>query len=381
MIVYKLIIYVFSTLIFATSIYAQYVGDDTTDFYAYYRISEYEYVNTWSIANYDRLTSISDIYTDGKNRFYFSYYDRILGKPIFVTGTGKSFKKMLVDSRTFRGHGIALAVDPNSFEAHIAYINEYDSSLQYANNIGFKFENYQVDKLGTLGFKNISIVVSAFREPIIFFLNKSNYLYLSRYYKGNFFTESVYTNTKLKAVVPFLRDGRYSMFMQNYENGDIFYASRTTNTAFRFYDSTPLVENANKYLVYFDNNKDFIITYNTKDNENRVAQYRYLSGEVKKDYTILEAEDGIQEFAADYLLENGTTILYRNNDGKLKFYHSGDDIMIDLSVLGATEGELKLKSIGGQLYVFIYKNATTKELKLALLNAFDTSKMVKSLHQ
>lgn len=376
----KLIVFLFFILIYVCSVDAQYVSD-TSDFYAYYRISEYEYVNTWTIASYDKLTSISDIYTDSKNRFYFSYYDRVLGKPIFVTGTGKSFKRMFVDSRTFRGYGIALAIDPDSFEAHIAYINEYDSSLQYANNIGFRFQNYQVDKLGSLGFKNIKLVVSAFREPIIFFLNRSNYLYLSRYYKGNFFTESVYTNMKLKKAVPFLRDDRYSLFLQSFDSGDIFYASRTTNTAFQFYDKTPLVKNADEYQVYFDNNKDFIITYNTKDNQNRVAQYRYLSGEVKKDYTVFEAEDGIEEFAADYLLENGTTVLYRNNDGRLKFYHGGDDITIDLSMLGYTEGELKLKSIGREMYVFIYKNATTKELKLALLNALDTSKMAVQLYE
>lgn len=361
------------------NLYSQYIGDDTSSLYAYYGLSETEYVNTWTIANYDRLTSISDIYTDGKNRFYFSYYDRILGKPIFVTGTGKSFKKIVIDNRTFRGHGIALAVDPDSFEAHVAYINEYTSSLQYANNIGFRFENYEVDKLSSLGFKDISIVVSAFREPIIFFLNKNNYLYLSRYYKGNFFTDTVYTNAKLKMATPFLRDDRYSLFLQSLDSGNVFYGSRTTNTAFRFYDNTPLIEDADEYYVYFNNSEDFMISYNTKSNQNRVGQYRFLSREITRTESLFEAENGIQKFVADYMLESGTTILYRNDEGYLQFYHAYNDITIDLSVLGQTEGDLKLKSIGNDLYVFIYQNSTTKELKLALLNIADTSKLKHSL--
>ncbi len=375
--VYKVISFIVFSLIFGSlNIYCQYVGDDSSALYNYYSLSSSEYVNTWTIADYNKLTSISDIYTDGKNRFYFAYYDRQLGKPIFVTGTGKSFKKLIIDNESFRGQGIALAVDPDSFEAHVAYINEYTSSLKYANNIGFRFQNYDVDKFSNLGFKDISLVVSAFREPIIFFLNKSNYLYLSRYYKGNFFTESVYTNTKIKSATPFLRDGRYSLFLQEYESGNVFYGSRNTNTAFRFYNNAPLVESADFYQVWFYNSEDFLITYNNKDNINTISQYRFLSRQITTD-VLFTADDGVQKFASDFRLEDGTIVLYRNNDGRLKFYHGNNDMTIDLSVLGYTEGELKLKSIGSSLYVFIYQNATTKELKLALLNAADMSRVVR----
>ena len=369
--IYSRIIIFFALFLIGINIYPQYVKDDTIFSYDYYVLGQLEFINIWTIADYNKPTSISDIYIDKKRRLHFAYYDTSIKKPVYITGKGSSFKKQIIDDKTFRGQSISLTVDPISFNVHVAYIDEDEGSLQYANNLNFQFNNYPADILKNSAFNSIDLVVSPFREPVIFFLDKNKHAYLSRFYNNVFFTDAVYTNKPLQKIKAFANEDGYSLFLEEADNGNIFYATRETNTQFRFYDNKPIIKNALSYQVYFYDGTDFIIAYIEKDSPNIIREFKFLNRKIT-DEAIIQSDKNISTFAMDYRLNNGISILFQTDDGFLNFYENNG--IIDLSILQKTEGAIVLKYIDDKLYTFIYHNALTKEIKLALINMADIRK-------
>ncbi len=339
-------------------------------FYEYHNIGDIEFVNTWTIADYVEPSSMSKIFIDGKRRFHFAYYDSSIKKPVYISGKGSAFKKQIIDDRLLTGTGIAMTVVSSSF-THTAYINENDGSLQYANNLSGTFNTYPADIRSLSGFSNIEILISQFQYPVIFFTDKKENVYLSRFYQNVFFTEPIYTNAAIKKINAYVDDYKYSLFLQEKYSGNIIYGARENNTKFRFYPNRAVLTNVNSYSIKFDDAASFSITYNSKDNPNTIKHYQY-NNRVIRDEVIINFEEDIARFTADYKMGDGLSILVQDDSGMLYLYTERG--IIDLSMLQKTEGEIALSIIDNYLYSIIYQNAFTKELKLALISTSPTRK-------
>lgn len=365
---------IFALIIITGSfLFSDVIKDSVVRAHDYVRLNSFENINIWTIASLDKPPLISEIYIDSKKRFHIAYYDSKIRQPVYVFGTGSKYTKLVIDKKIGRGRGIALGIDPNAFVAHTAYIDQNTGSLFYANNAAHQFDVYPVDMRDS-GFRNINIVVSAFRDPIMFFLNKAGHVYLSRFYQGSFFTDAVYTKKSISNIKAFSEPDGYMLFLQEKESGNIFYASRKTNTAFTFYENAPFVKNALLYTVFRESHNSFAIAYVQKSSPNTLKLYRYFEGN-KKDIVLAEMSSPIEAIDIDVRYTIGLTALFRTKENTL--YLFVDERVINLSDLGKVQGDISIRMLKYPYFSFVYYHEFTKELKIALINLIDIQNWLK----
>ena len=244
----KIFLILIAIIIFYSDINAQYEKDINKDAppisKQYYRISSFESISTWSAASLNSEPYISELLIDSKNNLHIAYYDNTINSPVYVYGKNGNFKREILDKNRELGSLISIASNANNM--HISYLK--NNKIWYANNNSGTFNNYAMDLRNNRKIIDLKLVVSIFNSPILFFIDSKGVLSVSRFYRDNFFSDLVYTNKIIEKVYPVAENDGYAVYMKEYSTGNIFYASRKTNTAFRFFDNNPILNNVNQYL-------------------------------------------------------------------------------------------------------------------------------------
>ena len=314
----------------------------------YIRMSGVETLLTWSIASLREEPYITDLYVDAKNSIHFAYYDNILNTAVYVTGKDGKFSRTLLDDNRDIGGFITLATNENNI--HTAY--NRGSRLLYANNNGGSFNNYAMDLTENKKIIDLKLVISAFYYPTLFFINSKGVLSVSRFYRDNFFTDFVYTNNIVDSVYPVAEKDGYALFIRDYQTGNIFYGSRKTNTAFRFFDDKAIVTNSDIYTVIHEEHNRFNVLYTTKDNKNTINYMRFYHGSFSNGILV---EDDKNIISLDAKLNYGfeVTALYLKEDGNKSLFMDGR--IIDLSVLGTSKGKYRKCEVNcSTIPIFLY---------------------------
>lgn len=334
----------------------------------YIRMSGVETLLTWSIASLREEPYITDLYVDAKNSIHFAYYDNILNTAVYVTGKDGKFSRTLLDDNRDIGGFITLATNENNI--HTAY--NRGSRLLYANNNGGSFNNYAMDLTENKKIIDLKLAISAFYYPTLFFINSKGVLSVSRFYRDNFFTDFVYTNNIVDSVYPVAEKDGYALFIRDYQTGNIFYGSRKTNTAFRFFDDKAIVTNSDIYTVIHEEHNRFNVLYTTKDNKNTINYMRFYHGSFSNGILV---EDDKNIISLDAKLNYGfeVTALYLKEDGNKSLFMDGR--IIDLSVLGTSKGNIKVAAAQYPYFYLLYYNDIFQELRVTKINISDVEKL------
>lgn len=332
----------------------------------YYRLSSFESVYTWSISSVRKPPYISEAFVDSTDTLHFAYYDNTINSYLYIYGKDGNFNKAVIDSGI--GNLVSLYIVSN--DIHLAYTK--DNKIYYANNNSGSFKNYPLvldSKIKKI--IDLKLVVSVFNSPILFFIDNKGTLSVSRFFQYNFFSEAIYTNRLVDSVYPIAENDGYTMFFKEYNTGDIFYASRKTNTRFKFFDKTPLIQNVNTYDINYEAHNRFSILYINRDNKNSILSKKFYDGVFYND-TIIENNENILYFNSilDYSANN--VIFYRNYNNILSFYTI--DNILDLSRLGSVDGILRVVSARYPYYYIIYYNSLFNELRVSKINLRDIQK-------
>lgn len=335
----------------------------------YVKISTIESVYTRSIAYLDRASSITEIFVDGNNNAHFGYFDSYIGVPIYVVAPIKGeYQKHIIDKEKGRGHLLSMAIDKKFFNINTAYLDEKNNSLWYSANNRFTFNNYPADLRENIDIKKINLLVSAFRDPVAFFIDKRGSLSVARIYRGNFFSEFIYTNRKLENIYAFAEDDGYAMYLQEKESGNIFYASRKTNTKFAFFDTVAIVTNAFLYSVKQYSHNRFTVVYTDKNKQEDIYIKTFTDGKFENSL-IKTADSKVISLATAFIYDFDTTILYITENKTMHLFKEG--LTFDMSFLGEVSGDISFINAMYPYFYFLYYSETFNELKLGVLNISD----------
>ena len=332
----------------------------------YIRMSGFESLITWSVASLREEPNITDLFVDIRNNIHFAYYDNVLNTAVYVTGKDGKFTRTLLDDNRDLGGLITLATNNN---IHTAY--NRSSKLLYANNNGGSFNNYDMDLTANKKIIDLKLVVSAFYYPTLFFIDSRGILSVSRFYRDNFFSDFVYTNNIVDSVYPVAEKDGYALFIHDYETGNIFYGSRKTNTAFRFFDNRAIVTNSDIYTVIHEEHNRFNVLYTTKDNQNEIRYMRFYHGSFSNG-VITEDDKKITSLDATLNYGYEVTALYLKEDGNKSLYMDGR--VIDLSILGTSKGNVKVAAAQYPYFYLLYYNDIFQELRVTKINISDVEK-------
>ncbi|WP_300367559.1 hypothetical protein [Brachyspira sp.] len=334
----------------------------------YVRMSGFESLSTWSIASLREEPYISGLFIDSCNNVHFSYYDNLLNTAVYVTGKDGKFSRTILDNNRELGSLITTAL--NNSHVHVSY-NKANKIL-YVNNNSGTFNNYTMDLRQNRKIIDLKLVMSAFNYPTLFFIDDRGILSVSRFYRDNFFSDFVYTNKIVDSVYPIAEKDGYALYIHEYETGNIFYGSRKTNTAFKFFDDRAIVTNSSIYSVNYEEHNRFNIIYITKDNHKTINYTRFYDGVFTNDIIVSEDEN-IISLDSDLDYASQTMVLYtRENGNKYLFI---DNRIIDLSVLGTSIGNVRLKSAQYPYFYILYYNDVFDELRITKLNISDIEKL------
>lgn len=336
----------------------------------YVRISDFESLSTWAVASLNKETYISEIFADSQNNIHFVYYDNILKTPVYVNGLDGKFNRTVIDKN--REIGSLVSIATNSKNIHISYIK--NNKIWLANNNSGYFNNYPMDLKENQKIIDLKLVISAFNSPTLFFIDSRGILYVSRFYRDNFFSDLIYTNKIIDNIYPVAEKDGYAVYIKEYETDNIFYASRKTNTAFKFFDNNSIVTNANLYSVNYESHNRFSIIYTTKENGNLIDYRRFYDGVFTEGNIITEDENiTALDSTLDYASQN--VIFYMKENGYKYIYMDGQTI--DLSSLGTGRGDIRIVSSRYPYFYIVYYNDLFKELRVSKLNISDIEKYKK----
>lgn len=334
----------------------------------YIRMSSFESLSTWSIASLREEPYISELFVDGYNNVHFAYYDNILNTAVYVTGKEGKFSRTILNNDRELGNFVSIAMN-NSY-IHVSY-NKANKIL-YANNNSGAFNNYPMDLMDNRKIIDLKLVMSAFNYPTLFFVNNRGILSVSRFYRDNFFSDFIYTNKIIDSVYAVAEKDGYALYMHEYDTGNILYGSRKTNTAFRFFDDRAIVTNSSIYSVSYEEHNRFNIVYLTKDNPKSINYTRFYDGVFTNAAILTEDENIISlDSALDYASQ--IIVLYTKENGNKYLFI--DNRVIDLSVLGTSSGNIRLKSAQYPYFYILYYNNIFKELRITKINISDIEKL------
>ena len=334
----------------------------------YIRMSSFESLSTWSIASLREEAYISELFVDGYNNVHFAYYDNLLNTAVYVTGKEGNFSRTILDNNRELGSLITIAT--NNSHIHVSY-NKANKIL-YANDNSGTFNNYFMDLRQNRKILDLKLVMSAFNYPTLFFVDNRGTLSVSRFYRDNFFSDFVYTNRIVDSVYPVAEKDGYALYMHEYKTGNIFYGSRKTNTAFKFFDDRAIVTNAGMYSITHEAHNRFNIVYLTKDNQQTINYTRFYdgvftNGVITTENTNIISLDSALNYAAQMM------VLYTKEDGNKYLFM--DDRIIDLSVLGPSSGNMRLIAAQYPYLYIIYYNTVFSELRMTKFNISDIEKL------
>ena len=236
-IIIKIVILLFSIFLILNGQYEKDIKKDAPPLSKEYtRISSFESLSTWAVASLNKETYISKVFADSKNNIHFVYYDNILKAPVYVSGKDGKFNREIIDKDREFGDLVSMAT--NSENMHISYMK--NNKVWYANNNSGYFNNYPMDLKENQKIIDLKLVVSTFNSPALFFVDNKGILYVSRFYRDNFFSDLIYTNKTIDAVYPVAEKDGYAIYIKEYQTDNIFYASRKTNSKFKFFDNNPI---------------------------------------------------------------------------------------------------------------------------------------------
>ncbi len=334
----------------------------------YVRMSSFESLSTWSIASLRKEPYLSELFVDGNNNVHFAYYDDLLNTAVYVTGKDGKFNRRILDNNRELGNYITIAL--NNSHVHVSY-NKANKIL-YVNNNSGAFNNYAMDLRQNRKILDLKLVMSAFNYPTLFFVDNRGILSVSRFYRDNFFSDFVYTNKIVDSVYPVAEKDGYALYMHEYETGNILYGSRKTNTAFKFFDDMAIVTNSGIYSITHEEHNRFNIVYLTKDNLQTINYTRFYDGVFTNGTIVTEDEDIISlDSALDYAAQ--IMVLYTKEQGNKYLFM--DNRVIDLSVLGTSSGNVRLKSAQYPYFYILYYNNIFNELRITKINISDIEKL------
>ena len=334
----------------------------------YVRMSSFESLSTWSIASLRKEPYLSELFVDGNNNVHFAYYDDLLNTAVYVTGKDGKFNRRILDNNRELGNYITIAL--NNSHVHVSY-NKANKIL-YVNNNSGAFNNYAMDLRQNRKILDLKLVMSAFNYPTLFFVDNRGILSVSRFYRDNFFSDFVYTNKIVDSVYPVAEKDGYALYMHEYETGNILYGSRKTNTAFKFFDDMAIVTNSGIYSITHEEHNRFNIVYLTKDNLQTINYTRFYDGVFTNGTIVTEDEDIISlDSALDYAAQ--IMVLYTKEQGNKYLFM--DNRVIDLSVLGTSSGNVRLKSAQYPYFYILYYNNIFNELRITKINISDIDKL------
>lgn len=334
----------------------------------YVRMSSFESLSTWSIASLRKEPYLSELFVDGNNNVHFAYYDDLLNTAVYVTGKDGKFNRRILDNNRELGNYITIAL--NNSHVHVSY-NKANKIL-YVNNNSGAFNNYAIDLRQNRKILDLKLVMSAFNYPTLFFVDNRGILSVSRFYRDNFFSDFVYTNKIVDSVYPVAEKDGYALYMHEYETGNILYGSRKTNTAFKFFDDMAIVTNSGIYSITHEEHNRFNIVYLTKDNLQTINYTRFYDGVFTNGTIVTEDEDIISlDSALDYAAQ--IMVLYTKEQGNKYLFM--DNRVIDLSVLGTSSGNVRLKSAQYPYFYILYYNNIFNELRITKINISDIEKL------
>lgn len=336
----------------------------------YIRISDFESVSVWTLASLNKETFISEIFVDSQNNVNFVYYDNILNSPVYVNGKDGKFNRTIIDKD--RDIGGLVSAAANFENMHISYLK--NNKIWYANNNSGYFNNYPMDLKANQKIIDLKLVVSAFNLPALFFIDSGGILYVSRFYRDNFFSDLIYTNKIVDKIYPVAEKDGYAVYMKEYGTGNIFYASRKTNTAFRFFDNNPIVANADLYSVNHEAHNRFNIIYTDKNNKSSINYRRFYDGSFISG-NIIEEDENITALDSTLNYAFQPVIFYAKENGYKHIYMDGE--IIDLSFLGTGSGAIRVAAAQYPYFYIVYYSSFFKELRISKLNISDIEKYKK----
>ena len=327
----------------------------------YAKLSDFESLSTWAVASLNKETYISEVFADSKNNIHFVYYDNILKTPVYVSGKDGKFNRSFIDNKREIGDLVSMAT--NSENIHASYVK--NNKVWYANNNSGYFNNYPMDLKENQKIIDLKLVVSAFNLAALFFVDNRGILYVTRFYRDNFFSDLIYTNKIVNSVYPVAEKDGYAVYIKEYETDNIFYASRKTNTAFKFFDNNPIVRNVYLYSVNHEEHNRFSIIYISKDSRNSINYRKFYEGTFTEGNIISEDENIISlDATLDYAAQD--VIFYTKENGYKYVYM--DEQTIDLSSLGTSRGDIRIVSAQYPYFYMVYYNDLFKELRISKLN-------------
>ncbi|CRF33049.1 hypothetical protein BRSU_1192 [Brachyspira suanatina] len=367
----SVLIFVIIILLFA-SLNAQYqkeIKKDAPPLTEHYvRMSSFESLSTWSIASLREEPYISELFVDGYNNVHFAYYDNLLNTAVYVSGKDGNFTRTILDNNRDLGNFVSIAL--NNRNVHVSY-NKANKIL-YVNNNSGTFNNYTMDIRQNRKIVDLKLVMSAFNYPTLFFVDNRGILSVSRFYRDNFFSDFIYTNKIVDSVYPVAEKDGYALYMHEYQTGNILYGSRKTNTAFTFFDDRAIVTNSSIYSVSYEEHNRFNIVYLTEDNPQTINYTRFYDGVFTNGTIVAEDENIISlDSALDYAAQ--IMVLYTKENGNKYLFM--DNRVIDLSVLGTSIGNVRLKSAQYPYFYILYYNNVFDELRITKLNISDIEKL------
>lgn len=346
------------------------------------RISDVETVCSWVIGTMDESPIASDIFINDIDRPYFTFFNTSLLELVFVTGgieTGR-FNKKIISPSTSYGYSFAMATDKSNLGAYIVYTDS-ENNIWYSDSYN-DFKPYKVDSyFYSINPKKIDIVVSYANKPIVFYIDARGNMLVSRFYNNNFLTSPMYTNTKLKNIIPIAMNDGYSLFLQEESTGNVFYGSRLTNTRFIYNDDSYIINNALLYDAYEPSNIDegFALSYTTVDAPNYIKiVYTDYNGEIINKTTvetdssipIMQGESKVEDMSITKGYHMGSVVLYSTEDNNLYLYMENKTINLS-TFLGKVSGDISITTSGFPYYYILYYSIDFNELKVARLNLND----------
>ncbi len=192
---------------------------------------------------------MSDIFIDRVGNVHFAYYDLNLLKPVYVIFNNGVFSYKDIGTSRNRGEYISITTN-TSFAIEAFYIDDIDGSIWYANNaLNSMFNIIQVDNRKNIKVSKLMPLISSYDKPVLFFLDNMGRVSVSRYTKNQFITQYLYTNSKIKNIEGISTSYGYMLFMEEYESGNVFLATKKSNEAFVFHDKSPLITNVFSFSV------------------------------------------------------------------------------------------------------------------------------------
>jgi len=337
----------------------------------YIRISDFESVYTWTIASMSTPPIISDIFVDRFSRLYFTFFDTSQLELMFVSDGLQygNFNKKPVDPNKNYGHLLSMATDTEFSNVYIAYTDSKNNIWYTDNNNNSQFSSYEVNSLYILGTKKLDIVISSSGKPIIFSIDVRGNMMVSRFYNNNFFTEPMYTNKRLKNMIPIVMTNGYSIFLQEEASGNVFYGSRLTNTKFVYNDNEPIINNALLYDVYKTYETSFSIPYTTVESPNDINIIYFDVNGYRREL-LTKSDSKVDKISVTQEYPLGNAVLYSTEDNNLYLHLSNQTIELS-NFLGKVEGDIAIKTAGYSHYYIVYYSMAFNELRVASLNLND----------